>query len=75
MLFQLDGIWFAAGVTVGLLMSSVVIPPRRTVSRVPDPMDEKVVYHTDTGCVRVEATEVPCTSETDSFNLLASLKK
>ena len=75
MLFQLDGIWFAAGVTVGLLMSSVVIPPRRTVSRVPDPMDGKLVYHTDTGCVRVEATEVPCTSETDSFNLLASLKK
>mgnify|MGYP000008649792 FL=1 len=75
MLFQLDGIWFAAGVTVGLLLSSVVIPPRRTVSRVPDPMDEKLVYHTDTGCVRVEATEVPCTSETDSFNLLASLKK
>ena len=26
MLFQLDGIWFAAGVTVGLLMSSVVMP-------------------------------------------------
>jgi hypothetical protein len=75
MLFQLDGIWFAAGVTVGLLLSSVVIPPRRTVSKVPDPTDGNLVYHTDTGCVRVEATEVPCTSETDSFNLLASLKK
>jgi hypothetical protein len=75
MAFALDGIWFAAGVTFGLLLSTVVIPPRRTVSKVPDPMDGKIVYHTDTGCVHVEATEVPCTSETDSFNLLASLKK
>jgi hypothetical protein len=71
---MLDGIWFAAGVTFGLLLSSVVIPPRRTVSKVPDPMDEKLVYHTDTGCVRVEATEVPCTAEPDSLNLLASQK-
>ena len=75
MALPLDGIWFAAGVTVGLLLSSVVIPPRRTVSRVPDPSDGNLVYHTGTGCVHVEATEVPCTSETDSFNLLASLKK
>jgi len=72
---MLDGIWFAAGVTFGLLLSTVVIPPRRTVSKVPDPMDMDIVYHTDTGCVHVESTEVPCTSETDSFNLLASLKK
>jgi hypothetical protein len=72
---MLDGIWFAAGVTFGLLLSTVVIPPRRTISKVPDPMDRDIVYHTDTGCVHVESTEVPCTSETDSFNLLASLKK
>ena len=72
---MIDGIWFVAGVTFGLLLSTIVIPPKRTVSKVPDPADGQMVYHTDTMCVRVEATEVPCTSETDSFNLLASLKK
>lgn len=72
---MIDGLWFAAGAVFGLLLSSIVIPPRRTVSRVPDPLDGKTLYRTDTGCVRVEATEVPCTAETDSFNLLASLKK
>jgi hypothetical protein len=72
---MIDGIWFVAGVTFGLLLSTIVIPPTRTIPKVPDPADGERVYHTDTGCVHVEATEVPCTSETDSFNLLASLKK
>jgi hypothetical protein len=72
---MIDGIWFVAGVTFGLLLSTIVIPPKRTVSKVPDPADGQLIYHTETGCVHVEATEVPCTSETDSFNLLASLKK
>jgi hypothetical protein len=72
---MIDGLWFVAGVTFGLLLSTIVIPPTRNVSKVPDPTDEERIYYTETGCVRVEATEVPCTSETDSFNLLASLKK
>lgn len=71
----IDRIWLAAGIVTGLLLSTVVIPPRRTVSEVPGPADANTVYHTDSGCVRVAATEVPCTSETDSFNLLASLQK
>jgi len=72
---MIDGLWFAAGAVFGLLLSSIIIPPRRTVSKVPDPLDNNPLYHTDTGCVRIQATEVPCTAETDSFNLLASLKK
>jgi len=72
---MIDGIWFVAGVTFGLLLSTIVIPPKRTVSKVPDPSDGQLVYHTDTGCVHVEAIKVPWTTETDSFNLLASLKK
>lgn len=71
---MIDGIWFAAGVVFGLLLSTIAIPPRRTVSKVPDPSDGKLLYRTDTGCVHVEATEIPCTSETDSFNILASLQ-
>lgn len=67
-------IWVAAGVIFGMLISTVLIPPSRKVSSVPRPNDSGV-YHTDTGCVHVESTEVPCGEEADSFNLLASLTK
>ena len=63
--------WVVAGVIVGMLISTVVIPPTRKQASVPQPHDPSV-YTTDTGCVRFEAMEVPCSSEPDSLNLLAS---
>jgi hypothetical protein len=63
--------WLVAGLIFGLLVSTVVIPPTRKKITIPQPHDSSV-YHTDTGCVRFEAVEVPCVSEADSLNLLAA---
>lgn len=60
-----------AGVLVGLVLSAIVSPPSRKVPQAPTPNDRNV-YKLDTGCIHVKATEVPCTAETDSLNLLAS---
>ena len=66
--------WVVAGLIVGLLIATVLVPPTRKKMSVPSPADNSV-YHTDTGCVRFSAVEVPCTAESDSLNLLASLAK
>lgn len=66
--------WLVAGLFFGLLVSSVMIPPTRKKISIPQPNDSSV-YHTDTGCVRFVADEVPCVAEPDSLNLLASLRK
>lgn len=66
--------WLVAGMIFGLLVSTVVIPPTRKKVMIPQPNDSSV-YHTDTGCVRFAAVEVPCVAEPDSLNLLASLNK
>ena len=71
---MIDLKWLAVGLISGLLIASVMVPPKRSVASVPEPNDTKV-YHTATGCVRVSSVEVPCTAEPESFNLLASLHK
>jgi hypothetical protein len=71
-MFQL--VWIAAGAIVGMLIACVLVPPTRTQVSVPSPHD-RGIFHTDTGCVRTHAIEVPCGQEADSFNLLASLTK
>jgi hypothetical protein len=71
-MFQL--VWIAAGAIVGMLIACVLVPPTRTQVSVPSPYDTGI-FHTDTGCVRTHAIEVPCGEEADSFNLLASLTK
>jgi hypothetical protein len=63
--------WIVVGLVTGMLLSTVLIPPTRKTKSVPSPHDTSV-YHTDTGCVRFTAVEVPCVAEPDSLNLLAS---
>lgn len=63
--------WIVVGLITGMLLSTVLIPPSRKTKSVPSPHDNSV-YHTDTGCVRFTAVEVPCVAEADSLNLLAS---
>lgn len=65
--------WTVAGLIVGLLLSTVIIPPTRKKKSLPQPNDSSI-YHTENGCVRFEATEVPCVQEADSLNLLAAKK-
>jgi hypothetical protein len=67
-------LWIAAGVIFGMLIACVIIPPTRVQTTLPTPHDEDL-FHTDTGCVRTHAIEVPCGIEADSLNLLASLNK
>uniref|UniRef100_A0A6C0M4R0 Uncharacterized protein n=1 Tax=viral metagenome TaxID=1070528 RepID=A0A6C0M4R0_9ZZZZ len=66
--------WVVGGLVTGLVLSTVFIPPTRIEKRVPTPTDPSTVYTTDTGCVRLTPVEVPCTTEPESFNLLASFK-
>ena len=68
---MLDIRWIVVGLVTGLLISTVTVPPSRKTKSVPSPNDNGL-YHTDTGCVRFTAMEVPCVAETDSLNLLAS---
>jgi hypothetical protein len=69
---MIDIRWFIAGLILGMLMSTVFIPPTRKLKSVPSPNDSSV-YHTDTGCIRFVSEEVPCVQGADSLNLLASL--
>jgi hypothetical protein len=71
---MIDLRWFVAGLIIGMLMSTVFIPPTRKLKSVPAPNDSSV-YHTETGCVRFVSEEVPCVEGADSLNLLASLGK
>jgi hypothetical protein len=66
--------WLVAGLVVGMLMSTVFIPPTRKLKSVPAPNDSSV-YHTETGCIRFVSEEVPCVDGADSLNLLASVGK
>jgi hypothetical protein len=63
--------WIVAGVILGLLISTILIPPTRKEPKVPVPNDDSI-YHTPSGCVHISSDEVPCTAEPDSLNLLAS---
>ena len=71
---MIDLRWLVAGLIVGMLMSTVFVPPTRKLKSVPAPNDSSV-YHTETGCVRFVSEEVPCVEGADSLNLLASLGK
>lgn len=62
------------GALLGLLISAVMAPPTRKKPQVPAPNDP-TTYKTDTGCVRIQASEVPCPGETDSLNLLGAQHK
>jgi hypothetical protein len=70
---MIDAKWIVIGVLTGLMIGCVFVPPTRKKTGVPQPGHSEV-FHTDTGCVRFESTEVPCTAEPDSLNLLASQK-
>jgi hypothetical protein len=72
MLLRFD--WLVAGIIIGMLIASVMVPPTRKEIALPQPEDP-TIYFTDTGCVRIVSTEVPCGQEADSLNLIASLGK
>jgi len=71
---MIQPLWIVAGAIVGMLLACVIIPPARKHPEVPQPHDTGI-FHTDTGCVRTNAIEVPCGNSWESFNLLAGVKQ
>ena len=63
--------WIVAGVIVGMLISTVIVPPNRKIKQLPQPYDMSQ-FQVDSGCVRFVSEEVPCTQEPESLNLLAN---
>ncbi len=63
--------WVVAGIIIGMLIATVIVPPARKLKVLPQPHDNSTFY-VDSGCVRFVSEEVPCTAEPDSLNLLAS---
>jgi hypothetical protein len=63
--------WLVAGVIVGMLIATVIVPPTRKIKILPQPYDNST-YQVDSGCVRFVSEEVPCTQEPESLNLLAN---
>lgn len=68
---MLEARWVVAGAIVGMLISTVLVPPTRKVKVLPQPADTSP-FHVETGCVRFVSEEVPCTADPESLNLLAS---
>ncbi len=62
------------GALAGLLISAVMAPPTRKKPKAPEPNDSSV-YRTETGCIRVTSSEVPCPADPDSLNLLGAEHK
>ena len=68
---MLDARWVIAGAILGMLISTVLVPPTRKIKVLPSPA-ETGTFHVDSRCVRFISEEVPCTSDPTSLNLLAS---
>lgn len=66
---MLSLVWIFAGLICGLLIVSVFDPPKRQVPTVPTPGDNDI-FHTKTGCVKIKASEVSCSPDSVSLNVL-----
>lgn len=62
------------GLLMGFLITSVFNPATRNVPVTPTPNDTTAL-HTGSGCVHVQATEVPCSGRPTSLNFIASQHK
>jgi hypothetical protein len=58
------------GVLTGLLIVCVFNPAKRYELHVPTPSDTDV-FHTKTGCVKINAEVIPCTGSAVSLNVIA----
>ena len=61
--------WIFAGAITGFLIVSVFNPPIRKVLSVPTP-DDTGPFHTKTGCINIQASEVECSGDAISLNIL-----
>jgi hypothetical protein len=61
--------WIFGGAIIGFLIVSVFNPPVRQILSVPTP-DDTGLFHTKTGCINVQASEVECSDDAISLNIL-----
>ena len=61
--------WIFIGAISGLIIVSVFKPHVRDVPTVPTPSDIGLFY-TKTGCINVQASEVECSNNAVSLNIL-----
>jgi hypothetical protein len=60
-----------AGVLTGFFVVSIFKPPKRQVQAIPTPGDSGA-FTTKTGCVKIKAEPVPCSSSAVSLNVLVN---
>uniref|UniRef100_A0A6C0B2Q7 Uncharacterized protein n=1 Tax=viral metagenome TaxID=1070528 RepID=A0A6C0B2Q7_9ZZZZ len=60
-----------AGVLTGFFVVSIFKPPKRQIATIPTPGDSGS-YTTKSGCVRIKAEPVPCSSSAVSLNVLVN---
>lgn len=58
------------GAITGLFIVAIFDPPKRQIPGVPTPNDTGI-FHTKTGCILIKSTEVPCSSDAVSLNVIA----
>jgi hypothetical protein len=58
------------GILTGLVIVCLFDPAKRMVPTVPTPQDNDL-FHTKTGCVKISADVVPCSSSAVSLNVIA----
>jgi hypothetical protein len=72
-------LWYIfAGFLVGMLITTVFIPPTMHQKMMPDPARPNLVFKNpkvENGFFNVRSIEVPCTGEVDSLNLMSMLDK
>lgn len=57
------------GVLAGLFVVCVFDPPMRQIPAVPLPNDDGT-YRTKTGCIKIQASETPCSKNSVSLNVI-----
>ena len=67
-----------AGFLIGMLVTTVFVPPTMYKKTMPDPARPNLVFKNpkvENGFFNVRSIEVPCTGEVDSLNLMSILNK
>lgn len=66
-----DVVWVLVGFVVGMIITSIFVPPTTKKRLVPDVQNPEMVFRNpkiENGCFRARAYQVACTSTVDILN-------
>lgn len=66
-----DVVWVLVGFVVGMIITSIFVPPMTKKRLVPDVQNPEMVFRNpkiENGCFRARAYQVACTSTVDILN-------